>query len=296
MKRSAHLLSPVAQTGWISLAAVAAFITLRSLPEGGATLHHTDFAGGQRLLEFCDPGMPAFVPVDAVPSPVQLSIRPLGPLVPGEPAQFSAMLRAASGRPIPPGDLLVNHTEKLHLLIIDPSLADYHHVHPRPGSTPGEYLFELTPQAAGRYRVFADFVPLVTGRGLYAASEFDVTGDAGEPDGRLVSSVNSDGWQFALGLPSDGLRAGRQSTMQLRITDKNGAPAPLEEIMGAYAHLVAFDRQRTGFAHLHPEPDPAGKELSFATILPEPGIYTVWAQVKIGGREIFARLAVETIP
>jgi len=51
---------------------------------------------------------------------------------------------------------------------------------------------------------------------------------------------------------------------------------PLEPVMGAFAHLVAFDETRSGFAHLHPmetdllkTPDATRPALSFKiTILP----------------------------
>jgi hypothetical protein len=67
---------------------------------------------------------------------------------------------------------------------------------------------------------------------------------------------------------------------------------PLEPVMGAYAHLVAIDEARSGFAHLHPaaaEPVRDGPltRLNFRAQFPRAGRYVIWAEVKVGGHERF---------
>ena len=54
------------------------------------------------------------------------------------------------------------HTRRIHLLIIDGSLTDYHHEHPVPSNVPGRYDFSFTPQKPGAYRVWADVQPVET--------------------------------------------------------------------------------------------------------------------------------------
>jgi hypothetical protein len=73
--------------------------------------------------------------------------------------------------------------------------------------------------------------------------------------------------------------------------------------MGAYAHLVAFDEQRSGFAHLHPQtdelntpPDAVKPELKFKVLIPKSGRYVIWAQVKIAGDEEFIPFWVDVLP
>jgi hypothetical protein len=68
----------------------------------------------------------------------------------------------------------------------------------------------------------------------------------------------------------------------------------LEPVMDAYAHLVAFDTARSGFAHLHPmdadtaaAPDVTKPTLSFKITIPNAGRYVIWAQIKISGQEKF---------
>jgi len=73
-------------------------------------------------------------------------------------------------------------------------------------------------------------------------------------------------------------------------------------VMGAYAHLVAFDEARSGFAHLHPvetdltkKPDAIRPELSFKIMIPSAGRYVIWAQVNLDGSEVFAPFWFEVV-
>jgi len=216
-------------------------------------------------------------------------------------------LKTASGKPVTPEDLLVMHTRKLHLLIIDPTLTDYQHVHPQPAHVAGDWQFHFRPQHSGRYRIFADFTPVATGRGLYASVDLDVGGTAGMPllrdqtlsdlrDAKPLSrSVERDGYRFSLVAAQQPIRAGQTVDLSFRITRANGRVVPMESVMGAFAHLVAFDEARSGFAHLHPmetdllkRPDPVSPQLSFKIMIPRPGRYVIWSQVNLAGREVFA--------
>ena len=81
-----------------------------------------------------------------------------------------------------------------------------------------------------------------------------------------------------------------------------GETVPLQPVMGALAHLVAFDEARSGFAHLHPvETDlrkPADAQhpiLKFKLTIPRAGRYAIWSQVNLGGREVYAPFWFEVI-
>ena len=162
------------QVGLITLSAVAIFFTVRLLPTG-TNLSHMDFrVDGRNSIEFCDPANPQFIPVVAVASPVTMQLRTGYAVVAGQITNFTLELHTAQGKPIAPPDLLVAHTKLLHLLITDPSLADYQHVHPEPTSRPGEWKFSFQPRFTGRYRVFADFTPVATARSLYANADVEV--------------------------------------------------------------------------------------------------------------------------
>jgi hypothetical protein len=289
---------------WITAGALALFAGFRWLPTG-TNLSHMDFrATGGNSIEFCDPLNPQFIPVVAVKSPVTMTLAPAGgsavPLVPGKEARFTLTLRTASGKPIAPEDLLVTHTRRLHLLIIDPWLNDYQHVHPEPAARPGDWTFAFTPRREGVYRVFADFTPAVTARGLYAATDVPV-GRSGLPAVYTMVMrhepswvVEQDGWHFSLVPGAVPVRARQPVDLKLLITRTGGGSVPLRPVMGAFAHLVAFDDARSGFAHLHPmaadplqPPDRVKPELNFKITIPAAGSYVIWAQLDVGGREVF---------
>lgn len=352
----------IRQTLWITGLAVLGYICIRSLPVDSGALHYSDFAAGEGgALEFCEPGGPQFVPVDRVRSPVTMGVRVAEPgssLRSGAAARLLISLTASSGRPVTEQDLLVVHTQKLHLLAIDPSLDDYQHLHPQPTGVPGEFAVDFTPRRDGEYRLFADFTPRATGRALYAGARIVVEGGRAEarsastvasaraeasPDlaapahdgarngGGSAGAIASDparrisseppvsgqaaaideprtavveGYRFSLSLDRDPPRINETAELRLEVLALDGSPAALEEIMGARAHVVAFDRGRTGFAHLHPLVEPGALDtgsvgaepLRFQLSLSDPGTYRLWAQVKIAGRELFAPFAVTVGP
>ncbi len=275
--------------------AIALFVAVRRLPTG-TNLAHVDFqVPGGNSIQFCDPANPAFIPVVAVRSPVSMRLASDAPPASGRPLHVTLHLQTFSGRPIAPEDLLVTHTKLLHVLVVDPSLRDYQHLHPAPGRAPGDWDFDCTPQRAGRYRVFADFTPAATGRGLYASAEFTVPGTPDAPPADDNWTYAADGLRFTL-VPDAPIREREVVNLTLTVESADGRrPVPLEPVMGAYAHLVAFDQARSGFAHIHPQqvdlgqhPDPIRPQLAFKLQIPQAGRFVIWSEIKTGGRERFA--------
>ena len=286
------------QVVWITAIALALYVGFRLLPTG-TNLHHLDFrVEGRGALEFCDPANPQFVPVIEARSPVVMTLAAAsdGVSAPGKETRFVLSLATSSKKPVGPEDLVLAHTRKLHLLVVDPTLRDYQHVHPEPGAKQGDWTFTLTPRLAGTYRVFADFTPLATGRSLYASADFTVAGEVAVNMNVLSWEAEQDGWHFGLAVTGGEIRVGKPADLIFTVTRADGAGAdklvPLEPVMDAYAHLVAFDTERSGFAHLHPG-DPTVKldaerpKLDFKITIPRAGIYVIWAQVKLDGRERF---------
>jgi hypothetical protein len=288
----------------ITAAALALYLFMRWLPIG-TNLSHMDFRVTEKgAIEFCDPANPQFIPVIAAKSPVSLTLKSDAPPEKGKEATFTLTMRTASGKPIGPEDLLVAHTQKLHLLVVDPTLQDYQHVHPEPAWRSGEWTFKLTPERTGQYLVFADFTPTVTQRGLYASAGFTVPGEVA----RVMRSPNTTwqggGFNFELVAPSV-FHAGQPVDLKFRIASSGAEkkPVPLTPVMGAFAHLVAFDEARSGFAHLHPNetdlskpPDTLRPELNFKVTIPTPGRYVIWAQIKLGTSDVFIPFWLDVLP
>ena len=306
---------------WITGFALALYVGFRLLPTG-TNLHHMDFrVSGANALEMCDPANPQFIPVVAARSPVKVELTAESGATPaaGRETRFVLTLATAGGKPIGPVDLLTVHTRKLHLLVVDPTLADYRHVHPEPGARPGEWVFAHTPKRGGVYRVFADFTPAATGRGLYAFADYTAAGETtAERMGKapdLGEVVTDGGYALSLGLDKGtSVKAGVPGTLVFSIRAEDGAAVPLEPVMGAYVHTTAFDESRSGFAHLHPRVDPGEKpapidglsplpslkepmrpRFSFDVMIPAAGRYVVWTQFKLGGVERFQPFALDVV-
>jgi hypothetical protein len=289
------------QAAFITAVAVLVFVAFRQIPTG-TDLNHMDFRvenRGAGAIEFCDPLNPQFIPVVAMRSPVAMSVRTEAPPAAGREVRAVVSLRTANGKVIAPPDLLVTHTRRLHLLVVDPALGDYQHLHPEPGAVPGEWAFRFTPRGGGTYRVFADFTPAATARGLYASDDLVVSGPPVEAP-RASPSVEQHGHHFTLAVSPRPARAGQPLDLEFTVVRDGGGPVALEKVMDAYAHLVAFDAARSGFAHLHPVEapqgaiaDPARINLRFKLTVPRAGIFTVWAQLNVAGREEFVPFRLE---
>lgn len=301
---------PFAWGQFLALTAGAAlvFALLRLIPTG-SDLNHMDFrvdAKGGQAIEFCDPLNPQFIPVVAVKSPVVMEVGSAVPPVAGRAVAAVVTLRTAGGKAIGPEDLQVTHTRRLHLLAVDPTLTDYQHLHPAPGARPGEWAFTFTPARPGTYRIFADFTPTATGRGLYASADVEVTGEPGAAAAPASVPVAAGepwtraGHRYALTVRPAPARAGQPLDLRFGVERTDGAAFALGEVMDAFAHLVAFDAERSGFAHLHPvvtgpaRPAPAPRtELDFKLTIPRAGRYTIWAQLSLEGREVFVPFQLE---
>jgi hypothetical protein len=206
---------------------------------------------------------------------------------------------------IAPHELAVTHTEKMHVMVIDPSLEDYHHVHPEAVGMDGQYFFDFTPALAGSYKVFTEIVPLRSRRQAIALSELEVPGRSGTPKFERSTVSLIDGIRFELLTVPKVLETGRDYRLQLGMTDPEGNAIDLETVMGAKGHMVAFDSVGMGFAHMHPVGsvaavrtaglgggggfDSGEQDLAFMFNVPNPGWYRLFAQIQVKGKAVFGR-------
>jgi hypothetical protein len=238
---------------------------------------------------------------------MKLTARPDQPLQVGRKATVTMTLAKNDGTPITRDALLLMHTQKIHLLIIDASLSDYHHEHPTTAGKPGEYLFAFTPAQPGPYRIFADVVPAETSVQEYVIGDLPVDTPPKPIEdrrARLLSEV--DGFQFAIkfATPDQKLRANQPINGELSVLSPSAQPfKQLEPIMGAFAHLVAFNQDGRTVLHIHPEgPEPntqdarGGPTLRFKLYAPTPGFYRLYAQTQIAGEPKFAPFNITVEP
>lgn len=286
---------PILKISLLTLFFAGMYFVLRALPDAQCGfLHYEEIIHPDGTVEYCATNHAGFLDLTRLKYPVGMNVLLEGKPVKGLEQEVTLELLTPGGMPIAPHELAITHTKKMHVMMIDPSLTDYHHVHPQAEGIDGKYTFSFTPKLAGAYSVFTEIVPLRTRRQVIATGTVDVTGAEAEMnfDRRTESIV--DGVRFVLrGVPPS-LKTGVDYRFDLDVLDEKGNPVQLEEIMGAKGHMVAFDSERKGFAHMHPVdsvllPTAArsNSELAFFFNVTNPGWYRLFAQIQINGREIF---------
>jgi len=208
----------------------------------------------------------------------------------------------SDGKPTALADLKEAHTQKIHLLVIDDSLEDYCHLHPKALKTPGLYEFDWHPKQANvNYYIWADVVPLSTDAEEYDMANLLIINDKKSAINRNTSMQASiQGYNFKLSFDNKTLQVGKAAMGKIFVTDTRGNPVKnLEPVLGSFGHIVGFSDDLKTVIHIHPmgnEPaNPAargGPELQFHLVPETPGFIKIFAQVKINGKDIFVPFGV----
>ena len=235
-------------------------------------------------------------------STIKIEIVPDENHVAGKTAETIVRLTGPGGKPVSLDDLDVAHTEKIHLLIVNEALTDYHHEHPVGSDKPGEYRFKFKPRFGGPYYVWADLLPLATKVQEYSKTEVKVKGTPDKPRNNTNTSAEVDGYKFTWTVEGNKpLRTGASAEVKVRVTGPDGQPfKQLEPVMGAYAHMVAFPTNLESVTHVHPSgPEPTtnsergGPDLSFHVVPEQAGFHKFYLQTQIGGRDKFVAFGVD---
>ena len=120
---------------------------------------------------------------------------------------------------------------------------------------------------------------------------------------REVLEAEANGLRFTLSKRAD-LKADESQDLRVSVTDASGTPIDeLEPLMGAHAHLVAFNRGATEMTHAQPsgakhedESDRDGSNLDFTLAFDQAGVHRLFFRTKHDGREITAPFTVVVRP
>jgi hypothetical protein len=274
---------------------------------------HPDFVADQPTTPCAKCGMtlmPRRIPYSFIymkpgkPS-LRLTASADGPIEAGKKVNAKVQLRKGDGSPVHSTDLIVMHTQPIHLLMEDASLSDYHHEHPVATGQPGEYAFTFTPTKTAPYRIWADIVPTATGLQELPFVDLPSAGKGGpieNREDRLSTTVG--GLRFQLSFTPGPPRAQHTCGMQIRITHADGEPMRnLEPLMNAFAHLVGFYDDYQTVVHLHPaggeilqDAARGGPSLVFTFYPPKPGFMRLYCQVQVNDESVFAPFNVNVAP
>jgi len=238
----------------------------------------------------------------AATTPVKCEVLVSPTPVAGKQSTAIVRLTGPDGKPLTLDQLQMAHTQKLHLLVVDETLTDYHHEHPVTGDKPGEYRFEFSPRVGGTYHIWADVLPIATGQQEYAKAQVQVEGAKAIKNKALSTTTEADGYRFSLTTEnSEPLQAGKATMIMIKVTTLDGKDfSGLEPVMGAFAHMVAFPEDLGSVTHIHPmgqEPkgttERGGPELGFHVEPEKPGFQKFFLQTEIGARQVYAAFALE---
>ena len=184
-------------------------------------------------------------------------------------------------------DFDVEHTKRMHLIVVRRDLTGFQHLHPTQAAD-GSWSVPVTLADPGSYRVFADFSTDEQPRTL--AAELAVDGALrSQPLPAPAETVAVDGLEVALS--SDDATAGNEAELGFEVT-RDGEPVDVEPYLGAQGHLVILREGDLAFLHVHPDAD----RLRFTAQFPSAGRYRLFLQFKTEGRVHTAAFTREVSP
>ncbi len=179
----------------------------------------------------------------------------------------------ARGRTVRKFDL--EHTKRMHVIVVRRDLTGFQHVHPVQQAN-GSWSVPVTLDEPGNYRVFADFSTGETPQTLGA--DLTVAGPAAPRElPAPAERVEVDGLDVAVRAPE--AKAGAEAELDFDVT-RDGRPVEVEDYLGAKGHLVALREGDLAFLHVHPDED----RLRFMSEFPSAGSYRLFLQFKVAGR------------
>jgi hypothetical protein len=200
----------------------------------------------------------------------------------GRPSEVRFRILDRAGRTV--RDFDVEHTKRMHLIVVRRDMTAFQHLHPHQGPD-GTWSSPIALRDPGAYRVFADFS--VDGAPRTLAADLLVDGTVrSRPLPQAASSTTVDGMRVTLtGAPS---RAGEESDLRFAVT-RAGRPVAVQDHLGAKGHLVALRAGDLAFLHVHPDTT----SLRFAAEFPSAGRYRLFLQFRVAGRVHTAELTRE---
>lgn len=204
----------------------------------------------------------------------------------GQTGELSFQIQTDSGESVT--DYTTAHDKDLHLIVVRSDGSGFRHVHPRLDEASGTWSLPWTWEAAGSYRVFADFttagpdpVALTLARTVEVAGAF--TPVVSKP--ATVSRVDG----FEVSLAGD-LSAGSSSELTLTVSRDGKPVSTLEPYLGAFGHLVALREGDLAFLHVHADGDEpetgetAGPAITFVAEAPTAGRYLLYLDFQVDGQ------------
>ncbi|RGE19057.1 hypothetical protein D1J51_13110 [Leucobacter sp. wl10] len=215
----------------------------------------------------------------------------------GEAGELSFQVQTAAGEPVT--EFTEAHEKDLHLIVVRSDGTGFRHVHPELDASTGTWSVPWTWEAAGSYRVYADFTPSAgDAEGLTLTRTVEVAGDVTPVTTEVQRTAEVDGFTVTL---AGELTAGEPGTLTLSV-ERGGMPVTaLEAYLGAFGHLVALREGDLAYLHVHPEGsepeagETGGPEIGFTAEAPTAGRYLLYLDFQVDGEVRTASFVIDAV-
>lgn len=189
---------------------------------------------------------------------------------------FRFVVEGRDGRPVRSFHLV--HEKRLHLVVVNRELTEFHHMHPALGAD-GRWSIDLPPMPPGSYRAIADFW-VDKGPRLALGVDLSVAGTY-RPQVLPAPSTSAamDGYEVSVHTVADD-RGNVEIALTVRL---DGAlVTDLQPYLGASGHLIGIHSGDLAYAHVHPN-DYEDGTVTFDAELPREGRYGMYFDFKHHG-------------
>jgi hypothetical protein len=173
----------------------------------------------------------------------------------------------------------------MHMIVVRRDFMGFQHLHPTMAPD-GTWATALRLDAAGTYRVFADFV--IDGEKHTLGTDLFVGGLADPEPLPAPTHLADAGDGYTVELEGDPT-AGIESELDFTIRHDGDVITDLPEYLGARGHLVALRDGDLAYLHVHADEE----RLAFEADFPSPGAYRLFLQFQHGGEVRTAAFTVD---
>ena len=179
----------------------------------------------------------------------------------------------------------VEHTKKIHLIVVNDDLSWFDHIHPEFNADGSYTVMEKFP-TAGKYTLFADYKP---SGGNHVVDNLNVTVTGTVPAAKKYDAdklTGSAGDGFTVSLTPEGGKFLTNMAMHINgvvmLNGKEVDVTTLEDYLGAKAHMVVVSLADKKYLHVHPSVE--GGKFDLHTTFDKPGVYRGWIQFQSKGK------------